>query len=107
VNDDPLGNGKDQFMTHFCVDPVTGAINVLFYDRRRFEGKKTDVILARSTDGGETFVNRRINDNPFIPDKEIFFGDYIGVNSYNDLVACLWTRMDNKILSIRNYTNQF
>ncbi len=20
VNDDPPGNGKDQFMTHFCVD---------------------------------------------------------------------------------------
>ncbi|MFC2093031.1 glycosyl hydrolase [Bacteroidota bacterium] len=107
VNDDQTGNGKDQFMNHFCVDPITGVINVLFYDRRNYDDKKTDVILARSTDGGTTFTNHKVSDSPFIPDKEIFFGDYIGVNSYNDLVTCLWPRMDNKILSVRNYTNQF
>jgi hypothetical protein len=107
VNDDPVGNGKDQFMSHFCVDPVSGAIYVLFYDRRRFDGRKTDVILARSTDGGVSFVNLRISDSAFVPDKIIFFGDYVGINSYNDLVTCLWMRMDDKILSLRNYTNQF
>jgi len=82
-------------------------INVLFYDRRNYNNKKTDVFLARSNDGGTTFKNHKVSDSPFIPDKEIFFGDYIGVNSYNDLVTCLWTRMDDKILSVRNYTNQF
>ena len=36
VNDDPLGNGKQQFMSWMSVDPVTGAINIIYYDRRDY-----------------------------------------------------------------------
>ena len=101
VNDDPLKNGKQQFMSWMCVDPVTGAISVLFYDRRDYDDTRTDVYLARSTDGGETFRNIKISESPFKPDGKIFFGDYIGVSSYNDFVACLWQRLDNNLLSIQ------
>jgi len=107
VNNDSIRNGKEQFMSHFCVDPVTGAISVLFYDRRNYDDERTDVYMARSTDGGATFTNTKISDSPFSPQPEIFFGDYIGINSYNNLVTAMWMRLDEKDLSIKNYTKQF
>jgi len=33
VNDDAQGNGKAQLFTWMAVDPIDGAINVVFYDR--------------------------------------------------------------------------
>lgn len=107
VNDDSVGNGKEQFMSHFCVDPVTGAVNVLFYDRRNYDDRRTDVYMARSTDGGATFENTKVSDSPFTPVKSIFFGDYIGINSNNNLVSCIWMRLDETKLSVQNYTKQF
>lgn len=100
VNDDPLGNRKQQFMSWMHVDPVSGAINVIYYDRRNYDDFRTDVYLARSVDGGETFTNMRISEEPFTPEKSIFFGDYIGVNSLNDFTACLWQRLEDSKLSI-------
>ena len=99
VNDDPLNNNKQQFMSWMSVDPITGAINILFYDRRNYTDANTDVYIARSTDGGETFKNIKISESPFKPKKGVFFGDYIGVSSYNDFTACFWMRMDETTLS--------
>lgn len=100
VNDDPVGNKKQQFMSWMSVDPVSGAINILFYDRRSYNDLQTDVYLARSTDGGESFKNIKISENPFVPSKKIFFGDYIGISSYNDFVACIWQRLEDKKISV-------
>ncbi len=100
VNDDSFGNNKQQFMSWMSVDPITGAVTILFYDRRNYDDKQTDVYLARSTDGGETFKNFKISESPFTPQKTIFFGDYIGISSYNDFVASSWQRMDGSVLSI-------
>jgi hypothetical protein len=100
VNDDYFGNSRQQFMSWMSVDPVSGAINILFYDRRNYDDKQTDVYLARSTDGGETFNNIKISESPFTPLKTIFFGDYVGISSYNDFTSCSWQRMDGTNLSI-------
>jgi hypothetical protein len=100
VNDDPVGNKKHQFMSWMHVDPVTGAINVIFYDRRNYDDSNTDVYLARSTNGGKTFENIKISEGPFKPTKSIFFGDYIAVNSYQDFTACAWQRLNEGQLSI-------
>ena len=105
VNDDAVGNGKEQFMSHFCVDPVTGVMYVLYYDRRNYNDLKTDVYLAISRDGGLTFTNERISDTPFVPNSKVFFGDYIGINAYNNFYSAIWMRMDDGILSIMNYSN--
>lgn len=107
VNDDPLGNGRQQFMSWMSVDPVTGSINIIYYDRRNYEDLNTDVYLARSTDGGTTFENLKISESPFVPVKSVFFGDYIGVNSYNDFTACIWQRLDKGKLSIIYAGNKY
>lgn len=100
INDDPPGNRKQQFMSWMHVDPVSGAVNIIFYDRRDHAGFETDVYLARSTDGGNTFENIKISESPFTPEKSVFFGDYIGVNALDDFTACSWQRLDGQKLSI-------
>jgi len=58
VNSNPLHDGTDQFMQWLAVDPVSGAANVIFYDRRGDpENKSATVTLARSSDSGKSFMN--------------------------------------------------
>ncbi len=91
VNQDPVGNGRDQFFTWMSVDPVDGSVNIIYYDRREGDGRGVHVYLARSTDGGRSFVERRISAEAFEPVSGRFFGDYNGISAYGGRVACLWT----------------
>src|SRR5262249_37832011 len=92
--DDTKGNGKEQFFTWMAVDPIEGAINIVFYDRRDLEGTKTGLTLARSIDGGRSFVNHKVNQPPFTCDKGAFFGDYLGLDAHSGRVAALYMHYD-------------
>jgi len=96
VNDDPLKNGKVQFFTWMSVDPMDGSVNVVFYDRRDTQGALTKLTLARSTDGGRTFVNFKINQPPFTCDSKVFFGDYSGISAYNGRVVPIYMHFDEQ-----------
>jgi hypothetical protein len=47
----------------------------------------TRVLLARSVDGGRTFVNHAIALPAFSCNEEVFFGDYSGIDAFGGLVA--------------------
>ena len=98
VNDD--GPGKHQFFNYITIDQVTGKVYVIYYDRRNYTDTRTDVYLAISENGGETFTNYKISDSPFIPYSTLFFGHYIGVSAHNDHVFATWMRMDAGELTI-------
>lgn len=98
VNDDPPG--KHQFLSWMDVDQINGHIYCVFYDRRDQLGNNTDVYLARSTDGGESFTNILISDTSFLPSDSIVFGDYIGIVAYDGIVRPVWSRMENGEQSI-------
>jgi hypothetical protein len=87
VNDDALKNGKVQFFTWMAIDPADGSINTFFYDRREGPGTQTRVTLARSVDGGRSFVNHKIDLPPFSPNSRVFFGDYGGISAYQGRVV--------------------
>ena len=87
VNDDPVKNGKAQFLTWMAVDPFDGSVNMVFYDRRDMEGTRTRLTLARSIDGGRTFVNHKIDQEPFSFNDKVFFGDYSGIAAYDGRVV--------------------
>ncbi|HEY4800909.1 MAG TPA: T9SS type A sorting domain-containing protein [Bacteroidia bacterium] len=99
VNDD--APGKQQFLTWMCIDKSNGTIYCDYYDRRNYpaSSSQTDVYLARSTDGGNTFSNYKINQTAFTPDPGIFFGDYIGISAYNDAVRPIWMSYNGSTLS--------
>ena len=87
VNDDSLKNGKVQFFTWMAVDPADGSINIVFYDQRDTTGTQTRLTLARSVDGGRTFVNYKIDQQPFAANSRTFFGDYSSISAYEGRVA--------------------
>jgi len=98
VNNDPPG--KQQFFTWMTVDQATGYLWVVFYDRRNYYDISTDVYIALSRDGGESFTNFKISESPFLPSYYIFFGDYNNISAHNNIVRPIWTRLDNDTLSV-------
>lgn len=98
VNDD--APGKHQFFTWMDIDQVTGWLWFVFYDRRNYNDNRTDVYLAVSMDGGETFINRKISESPFLPNAGVFFGDYTNISVHNNIVRPIWTRLHGGQLSV-------
>ena len=86
INDDDPARGIDQFHNALDVDR-SGNLWSLFYDRRRDPRNfLLDAFLARSTNGGRSWVNRRLTQQRFAPVhftdlvvNPVYMGDYIGV----------------------------
>lgn len=95
VNSDPVHDGADQFFQWLAVDEASGAVNVVFYDRRNdAQNREPTVVLARSTDSGRTFVNYAWTNTPFDPAR-VFLGDYTGLAAFGDRVYGAWTEKPN------------
>jgi hypothetical protein len=98
----------DRFNQWLSVDPVTGDVNLSFYDTRndttgnRFQ---TDVFFTRSSDGGATFLSPNVrvttassnehDCNGTFPcsgiDSGNQYGDYEGLVSFNGVSHPVWT----------------
>src|SRR4051812_40592345 len=90
VSTNPIHDGTDQFFQWLAFDPVKGAANVIFYDRRNDpKNKKMTITLARSTDGGKTFANYAWSNDGFEGGDQ-FIGDYTGIAAYGDKVFGAW-----------------
>jgi type IX secretion system substrate protein len=98
VNDDEPG--KQQFFTWMTIDQTTGELIFVFYDRRNYDDTNTDVYIARSKDGGETFENVKISESPFVPNSSVFFGDYTNITAHNGIIRPIWARADGTSMSI-------
>jgi hypothetical protein len=98
VNND--STTRHQFFTWMTVDRTTGYLYFVFYDRRNTAGNATEVYVARSTDGGNTFSNTRVSESSFSPSGSIFFGDYTNIAALNRKVYPIWMRMDGTSLSV-------
>jgi hypothetical protein len=94
VNNDPIHNGNDQFFQWMAVDPQSGAVNLIFYDRRS-NNDATTVTLARSTDGGRTFTNYQWDNDPFSADGD-FLGDYLGITAFGNKVFGAWAHQTSE-----------
>ena len=98
VNTD--SGASHQFLTWMALDQTTGYIYIVFYDRREHDDETTDVFLARSTDGGQSFENMKINEKSFKPNKAIFFGDYNDISAHQGKIRPIWTQLDKSQLSV-------
>ncbi len=120
INDDPLGNGADQFHPWVTVNQ-DGVISAIFYDRRNDPSNLLfDVYMTQSYDGGQTFTpNKRITTVSSYPmqllssglvksptdpvtayygDRPLeatplgeLLGEYIGISSYGSQNNLVWT----------------
>ncbi len=98
VNDDPPG--KQQFFTWMDIDQTNGHLYFVFYDRRNYFDENTDVYMALSKDGGETLINFKVSDSPFLPWSSIFFGDYTNVSAHDNIIRPIWARLQDGDLSV-------
>ena len=98
VNND--SSNRHQFLTWMTIDQSNGYLYFVFYDRREHDNDSTDVYLALSTDGGNSFINKKISETPFLPNKSVFFGDYTNITVHNGIIRPIWTRLNNGKLSI-------
>ncbi len=89
-----------QFLTWMSIDPKTGYLYVVYYDRSRYPDNRTDVTLAVSYDGGEHFTSKIISERPFTPVPSVFFGDYNNIHAFNGIIRPVWTHYENGKLSI-------
>jgi hypothetical protein len=98
--------GVDRYNHWLATDPVTGGVNVSYYDTRNDStgGKfETDIYLSRSTDGVHFAPSLRVTDaktnehdcNGLFPCPSINYGnqtgDYEGVAAFGGVVHPIWT----------------
>ena len=97
INDDAIGNGRDQFHPWTVVSD-DGVVNVIFYDRRNDPSNLLmDLYLTQSFDGGLTFEpNIRVTTVSSDPTagstRAGLIGEYIGLAAASaDRVHPVWT----------------
>ena len=95
VNND--NTTRHQFFVWSTIDPSTGHLWFVFYDRRNTTGAATDVFVAKSTDGGTTFDNFKISESSFTPTSGVFFGDYTNIAALDGKIYPIWMRLQSSL----------
>jgi len=94
VNNDAIGNGSLQCWPWISVNE-TGNIAILFFDSRNGPGTTfVDAYLARSTDGGVTFINEKLSSeisSTGEPNTDVRYGDYINIDYSGNKIVPVWT----------------
>jgi hypothetical protein len=85
VNQDPVGNGADQWAPHMMVDINTGEIKITYYDRRNDPAGNLliETFASSSLDGGVTWTDWIISDvGPMPPVTTLAVGPALYVGDY-------------------------
>jgi hypothetical protein len=88
--------GREQFLPKICIDPGSGFVYILYYDRRNYSDNQTDVYLAWSSDGGNQFKEKKLNEKPFTPalDSKTAMANYLGISAQKGVVVPVWTAIN-------------
>lgn len=92
VNDDPEGNGRDQFFPWMAVDE-RGNIHLMWHDRRDdADNNEIEVYIATSRDGGQSFDrNLKVTDVSSRGSLTGFLGDYAALAARDGKIIPLWS----------------
>lgn len=107
LNDDPLRDGRNQYLPHLSVAP-NGRIDAIFFDRRRDPlNIRNDTYYTFSTDRGRTFSKNlrltsrssdtRIGQRYLVPSAtgQVEFGSRLGSLSRNQDMVAAWADTRN------------
>jgi hypothetical protein len=97
---------NDQFWAWIALDPTNGEIATMYSDSRDDDANLlVNTYVSWSSDGGTTWVDRRVGDgrndlrrNPF--QGNTFAGDYSGCDFYNGVIYPSWVDMRNTEVNI-------
>ena len=84
----------DAYLGNLVVDEATGNLHIVYYDRSSHEeGVFGHVILASSTDGGNSFTYTQLTGSPISPGgNAVFSGDYIDLDAHQGIISVAWHR---------------
>ena len=89
VNND--NTGKHQSHPWVCVDQTSGAVYMVWYDKRNYSDMNSDVYLGWSYDGGLTFSQAKINTVSATPPNSNLWTDYIGITAHGGKIHPIWS----------------
>lgn len=97
---------NDQFWPWMSIDPKTGDLGIMYFDSRNDpDNILVECFVSYSSDGGETWTDRRAADfgsdlrlNPFTDNS--FAGDYSGCAFWNGTIFPTWIDMRHAISNI-------
>ncbi len=103
VNDDPVGNGKSQFLPRIALDQTSGYIAVSFYDCRNSVSNNTiEFWAAVSTNGGVSFlpnvkVSAGVSSALAVEslNNGFDYGDYSGLTFFGGVFYPCWADNSN------------
>ena len=110
INQDPIGQGKANYMPWIASDPSTGILSVVFYSNRNTAANQAEAWAATSNTGGETWEDFQVSDVSFTPSPipglaSGYMGDYLGITALDGLVYPTWT--DNRTGKAMTYVSVF
>ncbi len=95
--------GKHQFASSIAIDNTDDNMYVLFYDRRNYNDRRTDAYIAKSTNGGATFINYKINTDLVTEDVSYAsLGHYTSITARNGIIRPAWVRYPNPSTGFAN-----
>jgi hypothetical protein len=94
VNQDSVGNGKIQYFPVVDIGE-DGAVNVMFCDDRNTAPDSAEIVLARSTNGGESWreqviSNHRFKPKPIVGGSSNYQGDHLALLCAGPRIYALW-----------------
>ncbi|MFK5857207.1 MAG: GEVED domain-containing protein [Bacteroidota bacterium] len=110
INQDPIGQGKANYMPWIASDPSTGIISVVFYSNRNTSANQAEAWAATSNTAGETWEDFQVSDVSFTPSPipglaSGYMGDYLGITALDGRVYPTWT--DNRSGPAMTYVSIF
>jgi hypothetical protein len=111
INNDAPGNGKDQFMPAIAFDQKKNTMYACWYDRRNSEFNRFLDVYCAPIKKGKVGKNMRLSERSFcVPDKTIFFGDYMGISAAKGNIAIAYGCYDHDkeivTVNIASFTNK-
>ena len=111
VNQDPIGNGRDQYFPWIACDPSTGLLACIYCDSRDFAANDmVETWVSTSTDNGATWQDGQVSDVAWSGDgipgfSGNYAGDYLGISVSNNTVTPCW--MDTRTGNALTYVSPF
>lgn len=95
VHNDPLKNGRDQYMPAVTTDRAKNKVYITWYDRRNSEFNGYTDLYVAPLNGAKPGKNIRITPECFcVPGSKIFFGDYISIAAAKGILRTAYTVYD-------------
>lgn len=94
LNQDPVGNGRDQFFAWVAADGI-GGVHVVYFDARDDPRNQHLAVYVADTIDGSVIRERPVTDAPFLADadgftNDNFLGDYLAITASPLGVHPLW-----------------